>query len=235
MDRLPAQGEIVDCRRCPRLVEYREAVAREKVKRFRSWEYWGRPVPSLGTVEARLLIVGLAPAAHGGNRTGRVFTGDRSGDWLYRALYNFGFANQPTSTHRDDGLQLIDCYITAAVHCCPPDNKPLPAEFANCKPYLLDELQHLKHTRVVVPLGSIAFKAYFDARRQLGWKNPAPLPKFGHGLAVTLPDGVTVISSYHPSQQNTQTGKLTEAMLDDVFRQARQKVGSSATAADSAD
>src|SRR5262245_35719684 len=224
MDRLSAQGEIADCRRCPRLVEYREAVALEKVKRFRSWEYWGRPVPSLGTVGAQLLIIGLAPAAHGGNRTGRIFTGDRSGDWLYRALYNFGFANQPTSTHRDDGLRLFYCYITAVIHCCPPDNKPLPAEVANCRPYLLEELQHLKQTRVVVALGSIAFKGYLNARRQLGWKNPSPLPKFGHGLAATLPDGITVISSYHPSQQNTQTGKLTEAMLDDVFRQARQRV-----------
>jgi uracil-DNA glycosylase len=218
---LPAQGDIVHCRRCPRLVEYREWVAREKVRRFRDWEYWGRPVPSFGTVNARLLVVGLAPAAHGGNRTGRIFTGDRSGDWLYRALYNFGFANQPESTHRSDGLKLIDCYITAAIHCAPPDNRPLPAEFANCRSYLLDELQNLKRVRVVVPLGLIGFKTYFAARKQLGWPNPTPLPPFGHGLAVALADGITVVSSYHPSQQNTQTGKLTLKMLDDVFQQAR--------------
>jgi uracil-DNA glycosylase family 4 len=168
--------------------------------------------------------MGLAPAAHGGNRTGRIFTGDRSGDWLYRSLHKFGFANQPTSSHRNDGLRLIDCYITAAIHCAPPDNKPLPAEFVNCRPYLLDELQHLNRIRVVVALGLIAFKTYFAARKELGWENPVPLPPFGHGLATTLPDGVTVISSYHPSQQNTHTGKLTEEMLDDVFRHARRIV-----------
>jgi len=222
MIKLSAQGEIVDCRRCSRLVEYRELVARNKVRRFVDWEYWGRPVPSFGPPSARLLIVGLAPAAHGGNRTGRIFTGDRSGDWLYRALHKFGFANQPTSTHRNDGLRLIDCYITAAIHCAPPDNKPLPSELANCRPYLLDELTKLKKVVVVVPLGLIGFKTYFDARKQLGWTNPVPLPAFGHGCALTLEDGVTVISSYHPSQQNTQTGKLSEQMFDDVFRQARK-------------
>jgi uracil-DNA glycosylase len=227
MAKLPAQNEIVDCRRCPRLVEYREQVARIKVRRFRDWEYWGRPVPSLGPVGARLLIIGLAPAAHGGNRTGRIFTGDRSGDWLYRALYNFGFANQPASTHRGDGLRLIDCYITAAIHCAPPDNKPLPSEFANCRPYLLDELQHLKRVQVVVALGMIGFKTYFSARKQLGWKNPAPLPPFGHGLVARLSDETTIISSYHPSQQNTQTGKLTEKMFDDVFSKARKVLNGS--------
>ena len=225
MDKLPAQGEIVDCRRCPRLVEYREEVARTKVRRFRDSEYWGRPVPSFGHWGARLFVVGLAPAAHGGNRTGRVFTGDRSGDWLYRALYNFGFANQPTSTDRGDGLRLIDCYITAAIHCAPPDNKPLPSEFLNCRPYMLDELQRLEKVQVVVPLGLIGFKTYFAARKQLGWQNPAPLPSFGHGLTARLSGGVTVVSSYHPSQQNTQTGKLTEKMFDDVFRQAREILG----------
>jgi uracil-DNA glycosylase len=220
-----AQGEIVECRRCPRLVKYREEVARTRVRRFRDWEYWGRPVPSLGILGAQLLVIGLAPAAHGGNRTGRIFTGDRSGDWLYRALYNFGFASQPTSTHREDGLRLLNCYITAAIHCAPPDNKPLPSEFLNCRPYLLDELQTLKNVRVVLPLGLIGFKTYFGARKQLGWQNPIPLPRFGHGIAATLPDGVTVVCSYHPSQQNTQTGKLTEKMLDDVFRQAREIIG----------
>jgi uracil-DNA glycosylase len=221
---LSAQGEIVNCRRCPRLVEYRELIARNKVRRFRDWEYWGRPVPSLGPVEGRLLLIGLAPAAHGGNRTGRIFTGDRSGDWLFRALYNFGFANQPTSTDRNDGLRLIDCYITAAIHCAPPDNKPLPSEFVNCRPYLLDELRQLKRVRVVVALGLVAFKTFFGARKQIGLENPVPLPPFGHGVATTLADGLKVISSYHPSQQNTQTGKLTEKMLDDVFRQARESL-----------
>jgi uracil-DNA glycosylase family 4 len=205
-------------------VEYREAVARNKVKRFRDWEYWGRPVPSLGPATARLLIIGLAPAAHGGNRTGRIFTGDRSGDWLYRALYNFGFASQPVSISRDDGLQLIDAYITAAIHCAPPGNKPLPSEFKNCRPYLLEELATLKNVRVVVALGLIAFKAYFSARKELGIENPKPLPRFGHGLAAALPGGITILSSYHPSQQNTQTGKLTEPMLDDIFRRARQLI-----------
>ena len=225
MAKLPAQGEIVDCRRCPRLVVYRQEVARTKVRRFRDWEYWGRPVPSFGLRGARLLIIGLAPAAHGGNRTGRIFTGDRSGDWLYRALYNFGFANQPTSAHRGDGLRLIDCYISAAIHCAPPDNRPLPSEFANCRPYLLDELKGMKRVRVVVALGMIGFKTYFAARKQLGWKNPVPLPAFGHGLAAGLPDDVMLISSYHPSQQNTQTGKLTEKMFNDVFRKAREAIG----------
>jgi uracil-DNA glycosylase len=224
---LLAQGEIIECRRCPRLVDYRETVAREKVKRFREWDYWGRPVPSIGPATARLLIVGLAPAAHGGNRTGRIFTGDRSGDWLYRALHKFGFANQPTSTHRNDGLRLLDCYITAAIHCAPPDNKPLPSEFANCRPYFLEELQRLKKVSVVVALGLIAFKTYFASRKELGRKNPVPLPKFGHGLTANLPDGTSLISSYHPSQQNTSTGKLTEEMLDDVFRMARQVIGKS--------
>jgi len=218
-----AQTEIVECRRCDRLVEYRERVALEKIRRFRDWDYWGRPVPSLGPMNARLLVIGLAPAAHGGNRTGRIFTGDRSGDWLYQALHRFGFANQPHSADRNDGLRLIDCYITAAIHCAPPDNKPLPSEFANCRPYFLEELNRLRKVRAVVPLGLVAYKTYFTARKQLGWKNPVPLPAFGHGARVTL-DGVTVVCSYHPSQQNTQTGKLTEGMLDDVFRQAGQLI-----------
>jgi uracil-DNA glycosylase family 4 len=221
-----SQTDIVECRRCERLTVYREAVAQNKVRRFRDWDYWGKPVPSLGPANARLLVVGLAPAAHGGNRTGRIFTGDRSGDWLYRALHRFRFANQPTSTDRNDGLRLIDSYITAAVHCAPPDNKPLPEEFANCRPYFLEELELLRKVRVVVPLGLIGFKAYFGARKALGWKNPSPLPPFSHGGAAELEDGVVVVSSYHPSQQNTQTGKLTEAMFDDVFRKARTRIDS---------
>src|SRR5207248_1202372 len=215
------EQRIVNCRQCPRLVEWRERIAREKRASFAGETYWGRPLPGFGDPRARVYVIGLAPAAHGGNRTGRIFTGDRSGDWLYRALYDFGFANQPASTHRGDGLQLIDSYITAAIHCAPPDNKPLPSEFVNCRPYLLDELQQLRKVRVVVPLGMIGFKTYFAARKQLGWQNPSPLPPFGHGLAAHLADGVTVISSYHPSQQNTQTGKLTEQMMDDVFMRAR--------------
>jgi uracil-DNA glycosylase family 4 len=219
-----SQTEIVDCRKCERLTLYREQVARSKVRRFRDWDYWGKPVPSLGATNARLLVVGLAPAAHGGNRTGRVFTGDRSGDWLYRALHRFGFANQPNSTDRNDGLRLIDCYITAAVHCAPPDNKPLPEEFVNCRPYFLEELEALRRVRVVVVLGLIGFKTYFTSRKELGWKNPSPLPAFTHSGATILEDGVCVVSSYHPSQQNTQTGKLTEAMFDDVFRKARKRI-----------
>ncbi|HET9216119.1 MAG TPA: uracil-DNA glycosylase [Terriglobia bacterium] len=210
---------------CPRLTAYRELVAVEKVRRFRQWEYWGRPVPSLGSLDARLLLVGLAPAAHGGNRTGRIFTGDRSGDWLYRALHRFGFASQPNSTDRNDGLQLIDCYITAAVHCAPPDNKPLPQEFANCRQYLLEELHRLKNVRVVIPLGMIGFKTYWTARKELGWKNPPRMPAFSHGGVTVLDEGVHIVSSYHPSQQNTQTGKLTEAMFDEVFRKAREMLG----------
>lgn len=220
-----AQTEILACRRCERLVRYREEVAENKVRRFRDWKYWGRPVPSLGEVNARLMVIGLAPAAHGGNRTGRVFTGDRSGDWLYRALHRFGFANQPQSVDSNDGLRLIDCYVTAAVHCAPPNNKPLPSEFRNCQPYLLDELQQLRSIRVVVLLGRIAFQSYFAARKELGWKNPGPLPAFGHGAVTILEDGTMAIGSYHPSQQNTQTGRLTEIMLDDVFRRASEHIG----------
>jgi uracil-DNA glycosylase family 4 len=205
-------------------VRYREEVAENKVRRFRDWEYWGRPVPSLGELNARLMVIGLAPAAHGGNRTGRVFTGDRSGDWLYRSLHRFGFVNQPQSIDSSDGLRLIDCYVTAAVHCAPPDNKPLPSEFRNCQPYLLDELQQLRRIRVVVLLGRIAFQSYFAARNSLQWKNPVPAPAFGHGTVSILDDGTMVISSYHPSQQNTQTGRLTEVMLDDVFRRAREHI-----------
>jgi uracil-DNA glycosylase family 4 len=214
------QQQIVRCSRCPRLVAHRARVAREKVKRYREWDYWGKPVPGFGDPKARLLIIGLAPAAHGGNRTGRVFTGDRSGDWLYGALYQAGFANQSTSVHKEDGLELHDCYITAAVHCAPPDNKPLPEEFAACRPYLLQELSLLAQVRVVIALGQIAFGAYLTARRELGASVPSPVPRFGHGLAYTL-DSVTLLGSYHPSQQNTFTGRLTWKMFTAVFQQAR--------------
>jgi len=215
--------KITRCSRCPRLVAHREQVAREKVKRYRDWDYWGRPVPSFGDPQARLLIIGLAPAAHGGNRTGRIFTGDRSGDWLYGALYETGFANQPTSVHKDDGLKLRDCYITAAVHCAPPDNKPLPEEFAACRPYLLQELTLLTRVRVAVALGQIAFATYLTARRELGFPLPSPRPRFGHGCVHSL-GNMTLFGSYHPSQQNTFTGRLTREMFAAVFRTARRLV-----------
>lgn len=214
------QRQIVRCTRCPRLVAYRERVAQEKVKRYRDQEYWGRPIPSFGDPQARVLIIGLAPAAHGGNRTGRIFTGDRSGDWLYGALYDAGFANQPTSLHKNDGLQLRDCYITAAVHCAPPDNKPTLDEFVACRPYLLQELALLRCVRVVIALGQIAFAAYLSARRELGLLLPSPLPRFGHGAIIAL-DDVTLIGSYHPSQQNTFTGRLTHQMFAVVFQNAK--------------
>lgn len=217
------QRQIVGCARCPRLVDYLARISRDKVKRYREWTYWGKPVPSFGNAKARLLIVGLAPAAHGGNRTGRAFTGDRSGDWLYGALYAAGFANQPTSSHRKDGLVLRNCCITSAVHCAPPDNKPLREEFAACRPYLVQELQLLTRVRVVVTLGHIAFQAYLSARRELGLYVPSPKPRFGHGVSYDL-DGVTLIGSYHPSQQNTFTGRLTRDMFQAVFQQARQLI-----------
>ena len=218
------QRDIIGCTRCPRLVGYRERVSRHKVKRYRDWTYWGQPVPSFGDPKARLLIVGLAPAAHGGNRTGRAFTGDRSGDWLYAALYAAGFANQPTSSHRGDGLALHGCCITSAVHCAPPDNKPLREEYVACRPYLVRELQLLKRVRVVLALGHIAFHAYLTARRELALSVPSPKPRFGHGLSYEL-DGTTLIGSYHPSQQNTFTGRLTRPMFEAIFQQARHLLG----------
>ncbi len=220
------QSRITSCSLCPRLVAHCQRVAQEKVKRYRDWDYWGKPVPSFGDPEARLLVIGLAPAAHGGNRTGRVFTGDRSGDWLYGALYEAGFANQPASVHRNDGLTLSDCYITAAVHCAPPDNKPLPEEFLTCRPYLLQELALLKNVQVVIALGQIAFSSYLTARRALSLAMPTPLPRFGHGSVHAL-DAVTLIGSYHPSQQNTFTGRLTREMFQAVFQQARAVINGS--------
>ena len=213
---------IVECTRCPRLVAHREAVARAKPPRFQSWTYWGRPIPGFGNQTARLLILGLAPAAHGGNRTGRVFTGDRSGDWLYEALHRFGFANQAASTHRGDGLTLKDCYIVAAVRCAPPGNKPTPEEFDACRPFLLEELQLLQQVRVVVALGKIAFDQYLKACKALGYPSMSPTPRFGHGASHRLPWGVTLFSSYHPSQRNTFTGTLTRSMFHAVFKRARR-------------
>ncbi|HXH22388.1 MAG TPA: uracil-DNA glycosylase [Dehalococcoidia bacterium] len=208
-------AEVIECRRCPRLVAWREQVAREKRAAFRDWEYWGRPLPGFGDPAARLLVVGLAPAAHGGNRTGRIFTGDRSGDWLFAAMYRAGFANQAVSVSRDDGLRLIDAYVAAVVRCAPPANRPLPEERDNCLPYLEREVRLLTRLRVVVCLGSFA---YDGAARALGMTSR---PRFGHGVEATLSDGRVVICSYHPSQQNTFTGRLTEEMLDRVFLRAR--------------
>jgi uracil-DNA glycosylase family 4 len=216
------QQEIVQCRLCPRLVEWRERVAREKVLRFRDQEYWGRPLPSFGKPDASLLIIGLAPAAHGGNRTGRMFTGDRSGDWLYEALYRYGFANQPSSLHSNDGLELLNCLITAAVRCAPPDNKPAPSELDNCRRYLRQELEWTEQKKVIIVLGQIALNAFLKAWRQTGASPPGELIKFRHGGEWKLSSSLTLISSYHPSQQNTQTGRLTRPMFHEIFKRARE-------------
>jgi uracil-DNA glycosylase family 4 len=218
------ERRIVGCALCPRLVAWRERVARERVRRFADEEYWGRAVPSFGDPAARLLVVGLAPAAHGANRTGRMFTGDRSGEWLYRALYRAGFANRPESTRRGDGLELTDCWITAAVHCAPPDNRPLPEEIGACRPYLLAELELLRRVRVVVALGRIAFDAAGAAIRDAGLAEVPRRPAFAHGAEHRL-GSLTLVGSYHPSQQNTFTGRLTEPMLDAVFARAAALVG----------
>ncbi len=225
-DELPLlQQSMTECRLCPRLVQFREEVAARKRAAYRDWDYWGKPVPSLGSAEARLLIVGLAPAAHGGNRTGRIFTGDRSGDFLFGTLHRFGFANQASSRTRDDGLELRDAYITAAVHCVPPGNRPLPEEFRACRRFLKLELSLLKNVRVVVALGRIAWQEILRTRKELGWPVPQPLPPFDHGATCRLDDTTVLICSYHPSQQNTSTGKLTQAMFDEVFCKARAIIG----------
>jgi uracil-DNA glycosylase len=215
------QQEIIQCRLCPRLVEWRERIAREKAPRFRTQEYWGRPLPSFGDPDASMIIIGLAPAAHGGNRTGRMFTGDRSGDWLYEALYRFGFATQPSSLHKNDGLALLDCLITAAVRCAPPNNKPLPPELDNCRRYLRHELKLTEKKRVVVVLGQIAFRAFLKAWRETGGSRPVESIAFRHGAEWKLSSRLTLICSYHPSQQNTQTGRLTRFMLHSIFKRAR--------------
>jgi uracil-DNA glycosylase len=221
-DILSLNSAIVSCRQCLRLVKWREDIARKKTKRFADQEYWGKPVPSFGDETARLMVVGLAPAAHGGNRTGRVFTGDESANWLYRALHKNGFANQPNSTHRGDGLKLHDCYITAVCHCAPPQNKLLLREIHNCRAFMLRELQLLKNLRVIVGLGKVGFDASFDCLRDLGWTSLKSRPKFGHGVTYRINESLTLIGCYHPSQQNTFTGKLTEKMLDNVFRKVRK-------------
>ncbi|MBO0731707.1 MAG: uracil-DNA glycosylase [Acidimicrobiaceae bacterium] len=209
-------AEVVACRACPRLVAWRETVAQQRRASFRDQEYWGRPVPGWGDPAAVVLVLGLAPAAHGGNRTGRVFTGDRSGDWLFGSMYRAGLANQPTSVSVDDGLRLQGAYVAAAVRCAPPANKPTPAERDRCFPYLERELRALNQVRVVVALGQFA---YISACRLLAVR---PRPRFGHGVEVAAPKGRTIVCSFHPSQQNTFTGRLTEGMLDAVFARAAE-------------
>src|SRR4030043_1460735 len=222
------QDTVVRCHKCPRLVAYLKEVADYKPRRYRDWDYWSKPLPSFGDPDARVLIVGLAPAAQGGNRTGRMFTGDRSGEWLFDTLYPFGFAKQPNSLRRDDGFKLDDSYITATIRCAPPKNKPLPEEIENCRPYFLKELDLLKNIKVIVPLGQIAFTQTLRSLRLKGYDVP-PLP-FGHGKIYLLrtPNSQlqTLITPYHPSQQNTQTGKLTKPMFHQVFKMIKKEVRS---------
>jgi uracil-DNA glycosylase family 4 len=218
------EAEVVSCRRCPRLVAWREEVARVKRASFAGEEYWGRPLPGFGDPRARVLVLGLAPAAHGGNRTGRIFTGDRSGDWLFAALWRAGLANQPSSIARDDGLRLTGCWVTAAVRCAPPANRPLPEERDNCLPYLERELSLLVDVRVVVCLGAFAWDAGLRTLAALGVALPRPRPRFGHGACAAL-GRFTLLGCYHPSQQNTFTGRLTEGMLDQVFGRAKEIAG----------
>lgn len=222
------QAEIVECHRCPRLVEWRESVAVEPPRRHAGQSYWAAPVPSFGDASAHLILIGLAPGAHGSNRTGRMFTGDRSGEWLFRALWRAGFASQPDATDREDGLELRDTLITATCHCAPPANKPLPSEIHNCRPYLRREFEIAlapekiaARPHVLLGLGKIGFDACYEAARDGGLTDLAR-PKFGHGAEVLLGPNLWLLGTYHPSQQNTFTGKLTEAMLDGVFERARR-------------
>ena len=222
MTRLQAlHREIVQCRACPRLVAWREEVARLKVRRFRDWTYWARPLPGFGDPAAPLLIMGLAPAAHGGNRTGRMFTGDRSGDFLYAALHRAGFANQPTSVRSDDGLQLEGAFITAPCRCAPPENKPLPDELSRCSTWLDREISVLRNVRVVLALGSIGWGAALAHFARRGLAIPRPRPQFGHGAEAAIPAGPVLLGCYHVSQQNTNTGKLTAGMIDRVLARAK--------------
>ena len=218
-------GEIIACRKCPRLVRYRETVAAEKRLAYRDWDYWGKPVPGFGDPLAQLLILGLAPAAHGANRTGRMFTGDRSGDFLYEALYRAGFANQPHSANREDGLTLIDTYMAASLRCAPPANKPLPSELANCRPYFERDLEILK-PRAILALGGIALRSYLSLLRTRGRIKSAAGYRFAHGASYALPGELPrLFVSYHPSQQNTFTGRLTQDMLARVLIDIREYLG----------
>ncbi len=216
--------QVHACHRCPRLVAWREGVADDPPRRYAGERYWARPVSGFGDPGARVVLVGLAPAAHGGNRTGRVFTGDRSGDWLFAALHRAGYANQPRSEHRDDGLALTDAYVTAVNRCPPPSNRPTPTERDNCLPYLVRELELLERARVVVALGSLAWDGALRALRSRGEQIPRPKPRFGHGAEATVGRYV-LLGCFHPSQQNTFTGKLTEPMMDAVLARARELAG----------
>jgi uracil-DNA glycosylase len=219
--------DVIACTRCPRLVAYRDQVGREKRRAYRDHDYWARPVPGFGDPSARVLILGLAPGAHGSNRTGRPFTGDASGKFMYPILHKTGFASQPNAEHRNDGLKLIDCYITAAVRCAPPGNKPLPAELMNCSEYLDREVAILSNVKVVVALGRIAFDAYLLHLRRVGVLTSKTGIVFGHAKSYIMPNGVMLLSSYHPSNQNTATGKLTVVMFEEVFTLAKRMVRSS--------
>ncbi len=218
-------NEVVACRRCARLTEYREAIGREKRRAYMDWEYWAKPVPGFGDPRASVLILGLAPGAHGSNRTGRPFTGDASGNFMYPILHKTGFASQPKAERLGDGLRLFDAYITAAVRCAPPDNKPTPEEIAACAPFLDAELAALKNVKVVVALGRIGFEAYLNYLKRAGYEIAKKEYGFGHEAEYKMPNGVTLLASYHPSNQNTATGKLTEKMFTSVFRRARKLAG----------
>jgi uracil-DNA glycosylase family 4 len=213
-------SEVISCTRCPRLVEYRQRIALEKRRAYLHCEYWGKPVPGFGDPNARVLVLGLAPGAHGSNRTGRPFTGDASGKFMYPVLYDCGFASQPTATDRNDSLKLTDLYITAAARCAPPDNKPLPQELANCAPYLEREMDGLRKLKVVVALGKIAFDAYLNFLKRRALITNRAIYVFGHGAKYEMPDGKILLASYHPSNQNTQTGKLTRPMFFAIFKEA---------------
>ena len=215
---------VIGCERCPRLRRYCERIARERKRAFATQAYWGKPVPGFGDPRARLLVIGLAPAAHGGNRTGRVFTGDSSGSWLYEALHRFGFSNQPDSTGRGDRLALTGCYVTAAARCAPPANRPTPRELSRCRPYLEAEIRLLRDVRVIVTLGHIAHRAWLGASGLWERMGPRERPRFAHGAEFALPGGSVLLCSYHPSRQNTNTGRLTRPMWHDVFRRARERV-----------
>lgn len=223
-DSITLNRQIVDCQRCPRLIRHCQDIAHTKRRKYIDWDYWGKPVPSFGDPAARLLILGLAPGAHGANRTGRMFTGDRSGDFLYRSLHQAGFASQPESHAAQDGLQLFDAWITAAAHCAPPDNKPTPAELSNCRPFLERELDIITNVKVVVALGRIAFNTWLSILKARGAIERLSDFPFGHNVLYALRPAL--LGSYHPSQQNTSTGKLTQAMLDEVFARAAELIQS---------